>query len=314
MRFRETVCFVASMAILGVGCGSAGATRDKESKTIAESEKDASFTPAQRPISGAIWTTDPTGERVNANIYDAKADVHLMGGPARPGVAGLPDGNYYYIITDPGCKELLAGPFPETSDPEVNGIPNTADKQIVVVDGETDPVLTQLAPFNDTPNNGGEYKVHVTQVDDYDPDAKNSCFGFVPNLSKTDNFKVRQPGTFCIFGEKFYDVYYDGERDPEDTTGVAGFKIILTYPDDSTAFTYTDAGGDYAFCNLTDGEYDVNEELPPVVNGVTWLQMFPASGGYTVTIDGADATGADFGNSCKINTRWSLAPCAVPEY
>lgn len=304
MRFQNTICLAAGMALLSAACGgpNSGGTR-----TISESSKDAAFSP-MAPVTGAIWTTDPTGTRVNANIYAAKTDVYLNGGPARPGVAGLPDGDYYYQITDPGCKELLAGP-------EGSGtIPNTSTKLITVVDGETDPQLTQLAPFNDTPNNGGEYKVWVTLVEDYDPDAKNSCFGFIPNQSKTDNFKVRGEGQ-CVGGTKFFDVDYDGVRDPVDTAPVAGFKIILTYPDDTTAFTYTDSQGDYAFCNLEDGNYSVDEELPPVVNNVTWVQTYPDPGvGYTITVSGADIFGLDFGNSCRINSRWPATPCAVPAY
>ncbi len=60
----------------------------------------------------------------------------------------------------------------------------------------------QLFPFDDTPNNGGEYKVWVTPIEFFgcDPTAIGSLrncgvgkfgFGFTPAYSKTDNFKVR---------------------------------------------------------------------------------------------------------------------------
>ncbi len=63
------------------------------------------------PLSGAIFTTIHNGTRVNANIYEAKEDVYLNGGP-RPGApltaAGLPDGDYYFQVTDPSGQTLLS--------------------------------------------------------------------------------------------------------------------------------------------------------------------------------------------------------------
>jgi hypothetical protein len=49
------------------------------------------------PISGAIFTTDASGVPVNLNIYAAKEDVDLNGGPginAHDSGAGLPAGTY----------------------------------------------------------------------------------------------------------------------------------------------------------------------------------------------------------------------------
>ena len=62
---------------------------------------------AAQPVSGAIFTTTSTGGSVNANIYDAKQDVYLNGGPSRPGAAGLPDGAYYVQVTNPGGSVVL---------------------------------------------------------------------------------------------------------------------------------------------------------------------------------------------------------------
>ena len=54
----------------------------------------------------------------------------------------------------------------------------------------------QLFPYDDTPNNGGEYKVWLTPVGHYVCDLSQiSCddgnFGFINSESKTDNFKVK---------------------------------------------------------------------------------------------------------------------------
>jgi hypothetical protein len=54
--------------------------------------------------SGAIFTTLPDGSEVNFNIYEAKEDVYLDGGPgigAPQTAAGLDDGIYVFQVTDP---------------------------------------------------------------------------------------------------------------------------------------------------------------------------------------------------------------------
>src|SRR5207249_11449733 len=58
------------------------------------------------PVSGAIFTTNSTCTGVNLNIYASKDDVYLDGGPAHPGAAGLPDGDYWVQVTEPGGKVL----------------------------------------------------------------------------------------------------------------------------------------------------------------------------------------------------------------
>lgn len=62
-------------------------------------------------LSGAIFTTLENGSRVNANIFEAQEDVYLDGGPgqnAPAGAAGLPEGDYYFQVTDPSGKVLLS--------------------------------------------------------------------------------------------------------------------------------------------------------------------------------------------------------------
>src|SRR5437899_8442611 len=63
-------------------------------------------------VDGAIFTTTATGTTVNGNIYDAKADVYLTGGPQNHHDPGLVlDGLYYFQVTDP------SGAVPLSSDP-----------------------------------------------------------------------------------------------------------------------------------------------------------------------------------------------------
>ena len=122
---------------------------------------------------GAIWTSNAGGIAVNNNIYDDKEAVYLNGGPKNKTDSGLPDGDYYVKVTAPNGTVL--------------GIP---DGTITVTNGAFGPIklwdLVIMASdgitqgCDDTPNNGGEYKVWISQ----NPDFPN-------NESKTDNFKVR---------------------------------------------------------------------------------------------------------------------------
>ena len=161
-------------------------------------------TPAQAApptsITGAIFTTDSTGTPVNLNIYDAKEDVYLNGGPginAPDDAAGLPDCKYYFQVTDPSGKELLSTDAIECRQFVVVGgvITDTAGPcpHVEGTSGDDSGISVQLFPYLDTPNNGGVYKVWVTPVDLYDTtlSAPGSRHGFIPKYSKVDNFKVK---------------------------------------------------------------------------------------------------------------------------
>ncbi len=147
------------------------------------------------PLSGAIFTTTEDGTRVDANIYDAFCDVYVNGGPAHEGAAGLPEGDYYFQVTDPPGHNLLSTDavthrqFHVDGTGRISGLSGAGDHDtgMNAVDGG---VTVQLCPFLPTPNPGCEFKVWVTRVADYDLTAMSAKFGFVPSESKTDNFKV----------------------------------------------------------------------------------------------------------------------------
>lgn len=129
-------------------------------------------------ISGAIFTTDLSRD-TNVNIYTSKTAVFLNGGPLQDGAAGLPDGSYYVMVTDPSGKTILGSSL-YNPDPSYQ-------KPIIVIDGKF-AALYQLssavyqedgaAGYATTPNAGSEYKVWVSA----DPN-------FAKSLTKTDNFK-----------------------------------------------------------------------------------------------------------------------------
>lgn len=151
-------------------------------------------------LSGAIFTTDATGVPVNLNIYQAKEDVYLNGGPginAPVDAAGLPAGDYYFQVTDPPGKTLLSSDAVTCRRVTVDSsgrfvsVANSdpACAHVTGIDGEDGGITVQLFPYDDTPNNGGVYKVWLTPVENYDATA--GKFGFIPRYSKTDNYKVR---------------------------------------------------------------------------------------------------------------------------
>jgi hypothetical protein len=158
---------------------------------------------------------------VNANVYDSEDgysadDVYLNGGP-RPNApctaAGLPDGDYYFQVTDPSGSVLLSKIDNVTVDPIENRRVTVTLGLITdnlglhsIGMGKCGNITVQLFPYLRTPNPGGEYKVWMTPYRDYAcyPNVTNPCtigfHGFMPSKSKTDNFKV---------------VDYDGDETPD---------------------------------------------------------------------------------------------------
>lgn len=154
-------------------------------------------------LSGAIYTTDKTGTIVNQNIYALSQDVYLSGGPQNKNNPGLPDGTYYFQITDPSggvllstdialCRQLLVsgGRVAGATGPpckHTNGTFNSANGTLPV----------QMFPFSPTPNNGDEYKAWLiaqttnTSISGSDP----KLIIFDKSDSKTDNFKVQHAVT-----------------------------------------------------------------------------------------------------------------------
>jgi hypothetical protein len=123
-------------------------------------------------MSGAIWTTDAGGNPVDKNIYDYREDVYLNGGPKGGQTQGLPDGQYWVKVTAPDGTPLGNPDVPVTvSNGRFEGLQLWA-----LVTKESD----GTQGYDVTPNNGGEYKVWLSQD-----------LAFPNGASKTDNFKVR---------------------------------------------------------------------------------------------------------------------------
>ncbi len=181
---------------------------------------------AATPLSGAIFTTDVTGVPVNLNIYAAKEDVYLNGGPginAPDDAAGLPAGTYSFQVTDPSGKTLLSSDAVVCRQFTVNASGVIEDvvaaggcEHATGADGEDGGATVQLFPYANTPNNGGVYKVWVSPTDLLDCSAPGNKNCFVPRYSKTDNFKVRR-GVIIEIDTRFWK---PGLADPVDGLSV----------------------------------------------------------------------------------------------
>jgi hypothetical protein len=192
-------------------------------------------------LSGAIFTTLVDGTEVNFNIYPNKEAVYLDGGPgvgAPQGAAGLPDGTYVFEVTDPSGKVLLS------TDPArcrqftvaggiITGVVATGCQHATGVDVDHGATTVQLMPYLDTPNNGGEYKVLVTRVEDFLAGcaalgvndglnvvdcgyAGGNPHGFVAADSKSDNFKVGNQRPREIDTRFFADANGDGDKSADE--------------------------------------------------------------------------------------------------
>jgi len=190
---------------------------------------------AAPPLPGAIFTTTEDGSVVNENVhYQSKKDVYLDGGPgpnAPSTAAGLPEGDYYFQVTDPSGKDLLSTDHISCRKIHINaagvidfvisgtnykwqgGWESESCQHITGIDtdhAELGAITVQLFPYDDTPNKGGVYKAWITPVDQYAPIAPfdpqgghdekvnnegyapGNFHGFIPRWSKTDNFKVKK--------------------------------------------------------------------------------------------------------------------------
>lgn len=259
----------------------------------------------------AVYTSLADGTTVNANLYNSKEDVYLNGGPQNPNGSGFPTGFYYFVVTDPsGAVELstdnlncrIAWVSPNGVVSGVNAGTNPGNTGCLHPEGSYNPnnlsTPVKLMPFNNTPNNGGEYKLWFWPIGE-GADYKSA------RGTKTDNFKVRMSTpapTYSISGMKWLDLANFGVKDV-DEAGLGLWTITITanaptvlpegYVNTTTTVAVGDAVGTYSFTNLPAGSYTVCE-----TQQAGYEQTFPTTNGgcHIVTITNADVTGIDFGN------------------
>ena len=233
-------------------------------------------------VSGAIFTTLIDGTSVDHNIYNAKEDVYLDGGPQKQcTAAGLPEGDYYFQVTDPSGKIVLSEDKLDDRIVHVNGegvisaILGATPHSSGTVTGKCGSTTVQLMPFKDTPNNGGEYKVWMTPV-------VYPFKGFLPSKSKTDNFKVESlPPPAVAVTDEGTDTDGDGLTDYQEVHGEvvsATGEVIIFSP---TNPLEPDSDGD----GLTDFEEVMGVVLLPGSDGTPTPVYFTPTNPNILDVD-----------------------------
>jgi hypothetical protein len=226
-------------------------------------------------LSGAIFTTDQPCIGTNVNIFGDKADVYLDGGPTHEGAAGLPDGEYYVKVTEPDGALLgtSIGATDETPVTVSGGSFVSCYQLASIVIRASD----STAGYDDTTNNGGEYKVWVSTSPTFDND-----------LTKTDNFKVKASGDTTPEGAlsvvKFYDANANGIND--DGQEITGWRVRIQDGIDYIRYTPV-------LIFVDPDDYSVTESSPSQSN---WISTTPNPVSVTVQ-DGLTAE-VEFGNLC----------------
>ncbi len=263
---------------------------------------------AQAP--GAFYVTDPAGAIPAQNRFDAAVDVYLAGGPGpnEPcSSPGLPDGYYFFQVTDPTGTVLLS-------------LDSIVDRKIAVEGGvitwhvlgthATRPGpcssrLVQVVPFAPSPDACGGHKLWVTPYQAYDVGLSGS-FGFQASASRIVDFVVGQgcpTGQSQISGFVYFDHDENGAWNPAVDpleVPIGGWRIELLRQGQVDGVTFTDQTGRYSFVRDQDAtEYVVREQAPggyigDGVPGAVWLATTPRSG--VVLANAPTVPGPDFGN------------------
>lgn len=283
MRYRSnSIQCVLSLMILAAACRD-GTVTGLPNAELSSARRTAVPAVSSGPLVGAIFTTANACGGVNINIFTDKGLVYLNGGPAHPGAAGLPDGYYAVRVTDPSGAMLLG-----TSVGSANDAPAQVVNGEFVACYRLSDILIRGSNgqpgYDDTPNNGGEYKVWISNGSDF-------------IVTKTDNFKVKTvecapESEICPQGEsgrldvaKWYDANANGEWDPGEAA-INGWKINIR--DGISLDRYTPVAIVLAPDNYVISEYDAVES--------NWLHTTPTS--VNRTIENALNTSASFGNVC----------------
>ncbi|MFN2195863.1 MAG: hypothetical protein ACK2UW_07040 [Anaerolineales bacterium] len=290
-------------------------------------------------VSGAAFTTyNPwvdgdfkdvcKNSQINCNLYGAKPDVWLNGGPAANGLG--PDGEYFFAVLVPGGQP----------DPNDGGAKNLSDdyddymnRTFTITDGEVSsysgthdqdsgdtqdagrafcssprgcapdgsPPFIRLFPYADTTNPGGVYILAICSLADGYP--------VVPSNCKYDAFKVKEGKVeydFMLQGRTYKDFLPTGPggADP----GRDDWLIHIT----GTGFTGENIDtfvqpGDMGYWSFS-VNYSIHTNDPVQSAMLTvcevqipgWFQTYPEDDAcYDVTLDPAAmafAGGLDFGN------------------
>ena len=299
-------------------------------------------------VAGAGFTTDNPGvtdpclngppghttPSVNCNIYNAKGDVWLNGGPSA-GQNHLTDGTYVFAVLEPsgqndpndGGANNLSDTDPAGGTGVTGGGDSSTNRQFTVVggksfdnlgshdefDGGALGLMIRLIPYDTTSNPGGVYILAICKISSsaaavaIDPTPT-----VAPSDCKYDAFKVRNgdepppPPFGVVSGLKYYDANANGQYDAGEA-GIANWPI--NYTDGVSGTILTDSSGQFS-SSFEEDTYTFAESVaagPWMQTGNTLDQTTNtglntsslSSFVYTIGVfDGGSTSGVNFGNLC----------------
>lgn len=161
------------------------------------------FVALAAPFGGAVYTTDSAGAHVNENIFNGASDVYINGGPNNDSSAGLPPNEvFYFEVTDPSGRTLLSKDsaacrqVTTDGDGRISGVfadPNCAQPHGTgTIDAANGGLPVRLGPFNQTTNEGGEYKVTLVKKNapGVSVEEDGIHLDYPRSATKSDNFKI----------------------------------------------------------------------------------------------------------------------------
>ena len=280
---------------------------------------------------GQVYTSLVTGATVNANIYTDKGAVYLSAGPLGCNQNGLAPGDYYFQVTTPNGTLLSNDALDPVSNRKITvqsgskfgtiytGTHGSAVISTGCVSPNDSKVLVQAMPYDDTTNNGGEYKVWL-----YGPNCQ--VVSDVPGMlletalsagcpSKTDNFKVDICSVNCgggddptssLSGVKYYDANANGVKE-EGEVLIPNWRVDYTISS-ATSSTFTNASGQWGIVVASGSNVLACEVMPATGSYIQTGPLVGATSGLLATANGqrcwvvtaasGDITNLDFGNVC----------------
>jgi|GEM_PF-3544800 len=295
--------------------GRVPAGRDVSFRT-ASGDAEAAITPA----SGSIGTVASASPARPQGVFGRREDAFLAGGPLTSPCffpAYLPDGKYYFQVTDSTGRTLLSTDVvSERAVTVKGGVIGSYDGKTHAVDGKTacGSLAVNLMPYADAGPQKAAYVVWLTSAADFDGSTAavdnvcgSGCFhGFHADLSRTFGFRVEDKKscepTFCVSGVKFLDSNGNSVRDSGEP-GLAGVEISVAGENGVLLNGLSGADGSFQICGLTDnGAFRVSETVPsgyaataPADRDIS-RHVFARSGAFIIELCQEDVSGLEFGN------------------
>ena len=150
-------------------------------------------------IVGSVSVALHDGQPAAAVIFEEKCDAYLVAGQEE-GPPRLPDGDYFFQVTDVSGEALLSNDEVRFRQFRVaDGVIEDVSRQgshAAGIDSASGGATVQLCPFADSPDSSGMYEVWVTRVGDFQGDveavdsAAGDSHGFVAARSAKALFAV----------------------------------------------------------------------------------------------------------------------------